>query len=437
MAGSKRLPRPPESNYTPVVKRIPTLKVLAWALLACTLVWISVVLRSHVEIDKTTIDERTRVQLQQQFIDRVQHLDSKVDLDLDISSSDWREIEERVARADGSLEESDYFSFLDKHVNIEVESLVDSLMPKVYPSASHIVTVTDCTLLHDWQSLLLFYSASLVGQHGNFTRIVANCNEKAQFELFNQYLRKWPNYSIHFCARPGREIEGNEAYQKSCVKDFVNTMGNAISRDASVLIMPVEAVFLQGGPRGRLHSLGSASTAFEVEHPRSLGHTVYVSRLTEKVVLSDPSKARGTEEAAWALVDSLGSHAACEMPHRAVHPDDQPLVLVVPKDKEYRLEEFVYSASLFDQASSRLFQCDAPLLKDVDPKVALRPTHAHSHYPEDQGRKHNARTTFVLCHLVRVLNGFLSTIKKRFCSANDPVNYDREFLLANPPPSSL
>ena len=84
---------------------------------------------------------------------------------------DWREIERRLL--DGSLQPTDYFSFVDKHVKVKTESLVDQLVPKVSPSSSHIVTVTDCTLLHDWQSLLLFYSASL----GTTRQFYPNCCE--------------------------------------------------------------------------------------------------------------------------------------------------------------------------------------------------------------------------------------------------------------------
>ena len=215
------------------------------------------------------------------------------------------------------------------------------------------------------------------------------------------------------------------------MEEYINASGSTITPDAFLLTMPVEAVFLQGGTRGSLRSLSSPSTAFEIEHPNSPGHTVRVGHLSKSIILSDPSLAVDEEKDTWSLVDSLGSLTVCEMPHRAVHPDDKPLVLVVPKEKEYRLEEYIYSASLFDQASSQLFQCDQSLLRDVDLTVTRRPSHTHSHYPEDEARKHSARTAFVLCHLYRVLNSLLSVVKGRFCSPNDYVNYDRKALLGS------
>ena len=409
--------------------RISRLRVLLAALLAGLLIWISVVLKSHIELDIASEPQRARPLWQQQFIGQVKHYAKDSELDEE-GGRDWREIERRVARADGSLQPTDYFSFLDKHVNMKTESLVDQLVPKVSPSSSHIVTVTDCTLLHDWQSLLLFYSASLVEQHGNFTRIVANCNEKAQFELYNQYLRKWPNYSIYFCSLSEKGFFEDQAFQRGCVEEFVASSGSAtITPDASLLVMPVEALFLQGSPQGSLSSLGSPSASFDIKHPHDSAYTVHVSHLTQRVILSDPVLAVDKERSTWALVDSLGSHAVCEMPHRGIHPDDQPLVLVVPQQKEYRLAEYAYSASLFNTASAGLFQCGNPLLKDVDPQLTARPTHGHSHYPEDQKRLSNARTAFVLCHLYRVLNGFVETVKDRFCSVNDFVNVQRSALL--------
>ena len=97
MAVSKRLPKRFLSNNTPVVKRIATLKILAWAFLACTLVWVSIVLKSNVEIDEARIIDRARPQWQRDFIERVQHPGKEsFELDLDVGRRDWREIEERL-----------------------------------------------------------------------------------------------------------------------------------------------------------------------------------------------------------------------------------------------------------------------------------------------------------------------------------------------------
>ena len=114
--------------------------------------------------------------------------------------------------------------------------------------------------------------------------------------------------------------------------------------------------FVSPQARRAASSLGSPSASFDIKHPHDSAYTVHVSHLTQRVILSDPVLAVDKERSTWALVDSLGSHAVCEMPHRGIHPDDQPLVLVVPQQKEYRLAEYAYSASLFNTASAGLFQ---------------------------------------------------------------------------------
>ena len=42
----------------------------------------------------------------------------------------------------------------------------------------HIVFSTDCSPYQDWQTLVLFHSATVVGQKGSITRIASGCDEK-------------------------------------------------------------------------------------------------------------------------------------------------------------------------------------------------------------------------------------------------------------------
>lgn len=62
----------------------------------------------------------------------------------------------------------------------------------------HIVFSTDCSFFQDWQTLLVFHSAGVVGQKGPITRIASGCKEDKQQELKQLYQRLYPKYHVHF-----------------------------------------------------------------------------------------------------------------------------------------------------------------------------------------------------------------------------------------------
>ena len=84
----------------------------------------------------------------------------------------------------------------------------DKKMNKVENSASaemmedhsniHVVFSTDCSKFQDWQSLLLFHSASVVKQPGTITRVASGCTDNKANELRALYKTLHPTYNVHF-----------------------------------------------------------------------------------------------------------------------------------------------------------------------------------------------------------------------------------------------
>lgn len=74
-------------------------------------------------------------------------------------------------------------------------------VPDVVPDEDgqmHVVFSTDCSGYQNWQTLLLFHSAQVVGQKGRITRIASGCDEKQQAELTELYKKLYPKFGAHF-----------------------------------------------------------------------------------------------------------------------------------------------------------------------------------------------------------------------------------------------
>jgi hypothetical protein len=62
----------------------------------------------------------------------------------------------------------------------------------------HVVFSTDCSEYQDWQTLLNFHSATVVGQKGRITRIASGCDEDKKKKLTDLYKKLYPQYGVHF-----------------------------------------------------------------------------------------------------------------------------------------------------------------------------------------------------------------------------------------------
>jgi hypothetical protein len=64
----------------------------------------------------------------------------------------------------------------------------------------HIIFSTDCSPYQDWQTLVVFHSAKVVGQIGRVTRIASGCNDEKKEMLSKLYTHLYPNglYTAHF-----------------------------------------------------------------------------------------------------------------------------------------------------------------------------------------------------------------------------------------------
>ena len=62
----------------------------------------------------------------------------------------------------------------------------------------HTIFSTDCTPYQDWQTLVLFHSAVIVGQKGPITRIASGCDDEQKDQLTKLYKTLYPQYHVHF-----------------------------------------------------------------------------------------------------------------------------------------------------------------------------------------------------------------------------------------------
>jgi hypothetical protein len=88
---------------------------------------------------------------------------------------------------------------------------------KTYPYHEddvHIIFSTDCTPYQDWQTLVLFHSAKVVGQRGTVTRIASGCDEEKQKELNALYEKLYPE--LPFRAHHTPDFKKDEKTNRKC-----------------------------------------------------------------------------------------------------------------------------------------------------------------------------------------------------------------------------
>ena len=83
----------------------------------------------------------------------------------------------------------------------------------------HVVFSTDCSPYQDWQTLLLFHSAKVVGQQGKITRIASGCTDEQKNTLNALYKTLYPEYGAHFTPDFKKDAKTN----KKCECAVVST----------------------------------------------------------------------------------------------------------------------------------------------------------------------------------------------------------------------
>ncbi len=81
----------------------------------------------------------------------------------------------------------------------------------------HVIFSTDCTPYQDWQTLVLFHSARVVGQRGTVTRIASGCDDTKQQELTALYEKLYPDlpFRAHFTPDFKKDEKTNRKCQLS------------------------------------------------------------------------------------------------------------------------------------------------------------------------------------------------------------------------------
>lgn len=81
----------------------------------------------------------------------------------------------------------------------------------------HVIFSTDCGTYQDWQTLVVFYSATMAGQRGQITRIASGCDAEKKEVLTALYKKLYPAYHVHFT--PDFKKDGKS--QKSCTSSSI------------------------------------------------------------------------------------------------------------------------------------------------------------------------------------------------------------------------
>ena len=79
----------------------------------------------------------------------------------------------------------------------------------------HVIFSTDCGTYQDWQTLLVFHSATVVGQKGPITRIASGCDDEKKLVLIKLYEKLYPMYHVHFTP----DFKKDEKSKQSCKRE--------------------------------------------------------------------------------------------------------------------------------------------------------------------------------------------------------------------------
>ena len=97
-----------------------------------------------------------------------------------------------------------------------IQSVVRPDVVEIAPDESesdfHVIFSTDCGTYQDWQTLVVFHSATVVGQKGPITRIASGCDPEKKEVLTELYKKLYPQYHVHFTP----DFKTDEKSKKSC-----------------------------------------------------------------------------------------------------------------------------------------------------------------------------------------------------------------------------
>jgi hypothetical protein len=113
----------------------------------------------------------------------------------------------------------------------------------------HIVFSTDCSFFQDWQTLLVFYSASVVKQEGLITRIASGCSKDKEKELIDLYKKLFPQYRVHFTpdfktdSKTGKKYDFyNKPYG---IRDWLQNTKPIPNKEEIIVLIDPDMIFLR------------------------------------------------------------------------------------------------------------------------------------------------------------------------------------------------
>jgi len=149
----------------------------------------------------------------------------------------------------------------------------------------HIVFSTDCTPYQDWQTLVMFHSAKVVGQIGPITRIASGCDDAKKADLIALYAKLWPQYHIHFTPdfkKDGKTKKKYDFYNKPYgMKHWLENADPPVQAGQVIALLDPDMILvrpistkMRGQPNNIVSRPVEESEIFErVEHGKPVGQT--------------------------------------------------------------------------------------------------------------------------------------------------------------------
>lgn len=134
-----------------------------------------------------------------------------------------------------------------QHPDKSSNSIGESKPASEVPDGSHvhIIFSTDCKPFMDYQTLVLFHSAQLVGQKGPVTRIVSGCTKEKQEELTQLYKKLYPLYNAHFTpdfSGPHKYVYFNKPYG---LKHWLEHADPPVGPEAVVALLDPDMILMR------------------------------------------------------------------------------------------------------------------------------------------------------------------------------------------------